>query len=198
MVVRVSDGDSSYIIQQGSVSIEAAKNITLLSIDGPITLENGGGMVELSDGKLSVMGTTVSIEGNSVAFTGKMAEMLGGGGGGGGGAAAASSAKPVSNIAAPQTVSAMLLAATTGTGLGIALAATQASGNGKTTTKPVATAAPAATTEKAKETGRFITAAEGLGIAGKAKLWKGTPYGTGKYAGGNPVKDTRRTDWQTS
>ena len=169
MVVRVSDGDSSYTIQQGSVSIEAAKNITLLSIDGPITLENGGGMVELSDGKLSVMGTTVSIEGSSVNIAGQTAEMMGGGGGG---AAVASSAKLVSNVAAPQPVSAMLLAATTGTGLGIALAATQAPGSGKTTTKPVATAAAVATSEKAKETGRFITAAEGQGIVGVAKDWE--------------------------
>ena len=56
MSVQVMDGNSSYTIQQGSVSIEAAKAITLLSIDGPITIENGGGSVELSDGKLSVMG----------------------------------------------------------------------------------------------------------------------------------------------
>lgn len=37
--------------------------------------------------------------------------------------------------------------------------------------------------------GRFITAAEGQGIADKAKGWTDTPYGTGKYAGGNAVKD---------
>ena len=109
MSVQVMDGNSSYTIQQGSVSIEAAKAITLLSIDGPITIENGGGSVELSDGKLSVMGTTVSVEGDSVAIKGQMAEMTGGGGGGG---AVASKAKAaVSTQAAPM----MLAAADTGT-----------------------------------------------------------------------------------
>ena len=41
---------------------------------------------------------------------------------------------------------------------------------------------------KLADAGHFITVAEGQSIVMKAKLWKGTPYGTGIYAGGNPVK----------
>ncbi|MDO8990617.1 MAG: type VI secretion system tip protein TssI/VgrG [Sideroxyarcus sp.] len=92
MSVRVSVGDSSYTIEQGSVSIDAANAITLLSESGPISIEQGGGSVEISDGKLSIRGATVAIEGSSVAIAGQMAEMMGGGGSG---AKAASKAAPV-------------------------------------------------------------------------------------------------------
>jgi len=47
----------------------------------------------------------------------------------------------------------------------------------------------AATPQKPAGTGRYITPTEGLWIVAKAKFWKGTPYGTGIYAGGNPTKD---------
>jgi cell wall-associated NlpC family hydrolase len=41
-----------------------------------------------------------------------------------------------------------------------------------------------------KETGRFLTMAEGMRIVAAAKMWAGTPYGKkgGPYAGANPVK----------
>jgi type VI secretion system secreted protein VgrG len=82
MSVRVSDGDSTYTVEQGSVSIDAAKSITILAESGPLSIEQGGGKIELKDGKLSIQGATVSIEGNSVAVSGQMAQMMGGGGSG--------------------------------------------------------------------------------------------------------------------
>ena len=106
MSVKVMDGDNTITVQQGSVSIEAAKDITLLSTEGPITIENGGGMIELSDGKLSIRGSTVSIEGNSVAFTGQMAEMMGGGGGS---ASKTKAAAPTQAVAATPKVTATAL-----------------------------------------------------------------------------------------
>jgi len=45
----------------------------------------------------------------------------------------------------------------------------------------------AATPPKPASAGRFISPAEGQSIVQRAKLWKGTPYGTGTYAGSNPV-----------
>lgn len=80
MSVRVSDGDSTYTIQQGSVSIDAANSINIQAEGGPITIEQGGGKVEIADGKVNIQGTSVSIEGNSVAVTGQSVQMMGGGG----------------------------------------------------------------------------------------------------------------------
>ncbi len=100
MSVRVSDGDSTYLIEQGSISIEAANTITLLSESGPITIEQGGGKIELSDGNLSIQGNAVSINGNSVAVTGQSVQMMGGGGP----AAVASAGSPASVSAKPVAV----------------------------------------------------------------------------------------------
>ena len=175
MAVRVMDGNSRYTIEQGSVSIDAANAISILSQGGPITIQQGSGQIELSDGKLSVMAPSVNIEGDSVAIKGQMAEMSGGGGG----AAAASKVK----AAAPTQAVATQPNAATSTAVKAPMSATPAAATA------TAKAAPVTTTKKAEETGRFITVVEGLGIVGKAKLWKGTPYGTGKYAGGNAVKD---------
>jgi type VI secretion system secreted protein VgrG len=100
--IRVIDGDNSISIEQGSLSIEAAKAITLLSLEGPISIEQGGGKVELKDGKLSVTGNKVSIEGSSVAIKGQMAELGGSGGGGGAAAKKAKAAAPVAATASTQ------------------------------------------------------------------------------------------------
>jgi len=78
MSVRVSDGDSSYTIQQGSVSIDAAKSINIQAEGGPISIEQGGGKVELDNGKVSIQGNTIAIEGNSVSVTGQSVQMMGG------------------------------------------------------------------------------------------------------------------------
>ena len=80
MSVRVMDGNSSYTIEQGSVSIDAANAISILSQGGPITIQQGSGQIELSDGKLSVMAPSVSIEGDSVAIKGQSVDMSAGGG----------------------------------------------------------------------------------------------------------------------
>ena len=80
MSVRVSDGNSTYTIEQGSVSIDAANSINIQAEGGPITIEQGGGKIEIADGKVSIQGNTVSLEGNSVAVTGQSVQMMGGGG----------------------------------------------------------------------------------------------------------------------
>ena len=54
---------------------------------------------------------------------------------------------------------------------------------------PTKTNTPAAKPEKPKAAGRFIAPTEGQRIARVAAGWKGTPYGTGKYAGGGAVKN---------
>ena len=153
----------------------------------------GGGMVELSDGKLSVMGTTVSVEGSSVAFAGQMAQMLGGGGGGGAAKAAKSSAPKAS--AAPATPTSSPAAVQTPV----------ATAPVATASKAVAPTPPVEAVKKEEDKGKFITAAEGQKIADVAKKWKDadTPYsprytkllgvsilvrGSWKYAGGKPVK----------
>jgi len=176
--VRVMDGDSSYTIQQGSVSFEAANAITILAQDGPITIEQGAGMIELSDGKFSVKAPQVGIEGNSVAITGQNATMTGGGGG------VASKPKPAAKTQPAPTQSSAANASSPAapmTAASLAMGAPAA-------TSTLADTPQAATAKKAEETGRFITAEEGQKIADVAKEWKGTPYGTGNHAGGNPVK----------
>ena len=73
MSIRVMDGNSTMRVDQGQLSIEASKDITILGQGGgPIQISQGGGTIEISTGgDLTINATSVEISGSSVNIKGQ-------------------------------------------------------------------------------------------------------------------------------
>jgi hypothetical protein len=73
MSVRVMDGDSTMTVAQGQLSIDSARDITILGQGGgAIQISQGGGIIEISTGgDLTINGSSVEISGSSVSINGQ-------------------------------------------------------------------------------------------------------------------------------
>ena len=73
MSLRVMDGDTTMVVSQGQLSIEAAQDITILGGGGgPIQISQGGGTIEISTGgDLTINASSVEISGSSVNIKGQ-------------------------------------------------------------------------------------------------------------------------------
>ena len=73
MSVRVMDGDSTMTVDQGQLSIDSARDITILGQGGgSIQISQGGGTIEISaGGNLTINGSSVEISGSSVLINGQ-------------------------------------------------------------------------------------------------------------------------------
>ena len=71
--VRVMQGNTSMVVSKGKLSIEAAKDITILGKGGgPIKISQGGGTIEISKGgDLTIKASKVDISGSSVNIKGQ-------------------------------------------------------------------------------------------------------------------------------
>jgi hypothetical protein len=102
MSVQVRDGDSAITVDQGRLSIDSARGITILGQGGgPIQISQGGGIIEITKGgDLTIIASAVEISAATVSINGGAVSLNEGG-----------AAPTTSSKAAPM----MLAAADTGT-----------------------------------------------------------------------------------